>query len=118
MTTTIHQPPKETTTMEAITSHVVYALRSTSQVIQYNFRFTDIRELNRAFDEASDPAQHAAINTLIEQHQLDLHKACGLLLEELQEAGVNVESACGDDGDYNIHLVTAENTYEIAGGTI
>jgi hypothetical protein len=104
--------------MENMTARIVYTLRTTSQVMEYNFRFRDIRELNRAFDATSDPAQHAAINTLIEQHQLDLHKACGLLLEELQEAGVNVESACGDDGDYNIYLVTAENTYEIAGGTI
>lgn len=104
--------------MENMTARVIYTLRTSSQVMEYNFRFRDIRELNRAFDAASDPAQHAAINTLLEQHHLDLHKACGLLLEELKEAGVNVESACGDDGDYHIHLVTTENTYLIAGETI
>lgn len=128
MTTTNHQAPKETTTMEItlLTRQIIWAIRESDAVIAYEAileEISDVEEIAKnAWSIQEQSAEWEEATTLVQQLNDDAQEACTQLVADLKASGVDAGSNCGSDGDFSVWLgvegldgIGWDTTYVIAG---
>ena len=112
MTTTTNHQQTGVTTMK-LASRIVRAIYLSEIAMDFEATLASMRGAQRMANEAwaveEESAEWKQATALVEQLNDRAQTACTELLETLKASGINAESACGENGDFFVYLVTADS---------
>jgi hypothetical protein len=94
--------------MKLLTRQIIWAIRKTDAVLEYEAIFTEIAEAEAEASAAwlveEESAEWERAVTLVGKLNDDAVRACNQLVADLVASGVDAGSNCGSDGDFSIWL--------------
>lgn len=104
--------------MNDLTRKIIQTIYLSEVAADFEATLLKMTEAQDAADEAwfidDESAQWKQAAKLVEQLNDQAQVSCTELLQTFKASGINAESACGENGDFFVYLVTAGARYVIA----
>ena len=99
--------------MNDLTRRIIKTIYLSEVAMDYEETLAAMREAQRTANEAwaveQESAEWKQATLLVEQLNDQAQTDCTELLETFKASGINAESACGENGDFFVYLITADS---------